>query len=957
MSIADEIRRLNNAKANIKQAIANKGVEVSDSALLDEYPALISSISGEGGDPYYEDFYNLRTNNGTNMDSLFARTTGDLDLRKVDTSNITSMRYMFDYSSATVNIDGWDTSNVTNMSYMFNQFTGSIDISKLDTSNVTNASYMFYYANTDKIILTGLSFPKCTKLDYMFYYVTGTTLDLSSWDISNITSMSNMFSNTKYTRIDLTGWNTSHVTSMSSLFYAYNNPLVELIIPNWDMSSYSGNIFYNSSYMTNLKLIDLSESNDATITKIASYLPTRTTTTYGTVLVPYDTSQTVYDALMAKYWVPLGAALSLAPTSIKIVAELDEIYPGKSTKVYLDSCEPWNADPSKVEIVALDESIATIDEDNRVTSTGILGDIVLEARIKDTQEVVGTKTIAVSETDSYPNLVKFRLASTPSTSSTIITVNGSGKKLSSLTYDSITNIYSYDNGGPITSIKFSSNINDLIKLNTSNITTMHQMFYQCHSLTSVDLSNWDTSNVTNMNTVFYYCNSLTSLDLSGWDTSNVTDMTGIFQSCFSLQSVDLSNWDASNVTNLAYVFYSCHSLHTLRLDNCSNNTISMIITSSNLPTNAIEGVTRTIYCKESEAAGLTPPKNWVFEFVPEDEGGNEPEVPEEEIPLYNQGEFQDDRDIFDVRTMVTEEYDNLENMFRYCENLRSVNTQDWDVSNVTNMTEMFAMCMSLEELDLSTWTINERAMTNGIFVGCNNLRTLRLDDCSNSTISKIINSGGFPTNNGGTIYCKESEAFGLEAPGNWNFSFIDGEPEAPEEPPVEDIPLYVEGDFAWREDITEVRVMVDSSHIELRNMFNGCTNLVSINTQDWNTCNVTDMYCMFRVCSNITSLDLSNFITDKVIDMQYMFAYCRKLEILDISNFDMCSCSLESCYDMFSGCTSLHTLRLDNCSNDTISKIINSKGFPAGNDGTIYCRESEAKGLSAPGNWRFEYVD
>ena len=603
MTIASEITRLNNAKAAIKQSLANKGVEVSDSALLDEYPALIDSIPMEGGNPYYEDLYNLRTSNGTNTAGLFSYcTASELNLSNIDTSKVTDMQYMFSNCSSSVNTQGWDTSKVTNMSNMFYFFTGSIDISQLDTSNVTNAGYMFGNANTDDIILTELSFPKCTKLDYMFSYAEGTTLDLSSWDISNIKSLGSMFSNAKYKKIDLTGWKTTNVTNMSQIFNKYNNPLEELIIPDWDMTNAgSTNIFYNSSYISNLKLIDLSRSNDATITKIASFLPTRTATTFGTVLVPEGISQATYDALIAKYWRPMGAAMIPVPTSCSIVAELDEIYPGKSTKV-LGVYEPWYADPNKTEIVLLsDSSIATM-TDNEVTSTGVIGNIELAVKAIDTQEIIGTKTIVVSETDSYPSLIKFRAASKPSsTSSNIINVNNYNKKLSDLTYDEYSDIYSYD-AGTLTKVLFSSssNISELIKLNTSNITDMYNMFYYCTSLQELDLSDWNTSNVTNMGAMFHNCTSLTSLDIS--------------------------NFDMTNVTGTSNMFYNCNALHTLRLDNCNNDTISKIITSTNFPTNAIEGVTRTIYCKEENAAGLVAPTNWVFSYIVEEL----PEVPEPE---------------------------------------------------------------------------------------------------------------------------------------------------------------------------------------------------------------------------------------------------------------------------------------------------------------------------------------
>lgn len=49
MSIASEITRLQTAKAELKTAIEGKGVSVSSSAKLDDYAALVSSISQSGG--------------------------------------------------------------------------------------------------------------------------------------------------------------------------------------------------------------------------------------------------------------------------------------------------------------------------------------------------------------------------------------------------------------------------------------------------------------------------------------------------------------------------------------------------------------------------------------------------------------------------------------------------------------------------------------------------------------------------------------------------------------------------------------------------------------------------------------------------------------------------------------------------------------------------------------------
>ncbi|MBR6034301.1 MAG: BspA family leucine-rich repeat surface protein [Clostridia bacterium] len=75
---------------------------------------------------------------------------------------------------------------------------------------------------------------------------------------------------------------------------------------------------------------------------------------------------------------------------------------------------------------------------------------------------------------------------------------------------------------------------------------------QLSSITGMQYLN--TCNVTNMSGMFYDCSSLTSLDLSNFNTSNVTDMSNMFCNCISLESLDLSSFDTSNVTNMSFMF-------------------------------------------------------------------------------------------------------------------------------------------------------------------------------------------------------------------------------------------------------------------------------------------------------------------------------------------------------------------------------------------------------------------
>ena len=72
-------------------------------------------------------------------------------------------------------------------------------------------------------------------------------------------------------------------------------------------------------------------------------------------------------------------------------------------------------------------------------------------------------------------------------------------------------------------------------LNTSNVTNMYMMFYNCTSLASLDLSYFNTQNVTDMSVMFGSCNALTTIIVgSDWTTDHVEESGAMFESCFNL---------------------------------------------------------------------------------------------------------------------------------------------------------------------------------------------------------------------------------------------------------------------------------------------------------------------------------------------------------------------------------------------------------------------------------------
>ena len=272
MSIQTQIDRLNKAKSDLKTSITNKGVAVSDDALISDYPALVDSIqTGGGGNVFdaslggklaYSKFetlpYNIiNTSQVTDMSYFFSNNGSltSLDLSNFDTSNAIDMSGMFfnisSYRFTSLDLSNFNTSKVKSMYNMFGSCSGlaSLDLSSFDTSKVKNMSNMFN---------------SCRGLP---------SLDLNNFDTSQVTNMSSMFSFCSGLKsLNLSNFNTSHTTDMSWMF-AYSSSLETLDLSSFDTSQVTnmGSMFRNSNSLTTVKVINC---NSATQQKILTQLQT-----------------------------------------------------------------------------------------------------------------------------------------------------------------------------------------------------------------------------------------------------------------------------------------------------------------------------------------------------------------------------------------------------------------------------------------------------------------------------------------------------------------------------------------------------------------------------------------------------------------------------------------------------------------------------------------------------------
>ena len=112
-------------------------------------------------------------------------------------------------------------------------------------------------------------------------------------------------------------------------------------------------------------------------------------------------------------------------------------------------------------------------------------------------------------------------------------------------------------------------------LNTSWVNNMCYMFFDCRSLTSLNLKGFNTSIVSDMGSMFHGCESLTELDLSNFDTSEVRYMNDMFYKCLELKSLNLRNFDTSNVRDMSYMLCECGNLTDLNVSSFDTSNVQI----------------------------------------------------------------------------------------------------------------------------------------------------------------------------------------------------------------------------------------------------------------------------------------------------------------------------------------------------------------------------------------------
>ena len=419
---------------------------------------------------------------------------------------------------------------------------------------------------------------------------------------------------------------------------------------------------------------------------------------------------------------------------------------------------------------------------------------------------------------------------------------------------------------------------DVSELDTSQVTNMNNMFYNCQNLTTLDLSNFDTTqvktatsmfewstrlteiifgekctfeNATSLHAMFNNCQSVKELDVSSFNTANVTNMASMFQTCPKLEKITFGeNFDTSNVTTMGSMFWNCSGLSSLDISHFDTSNVTNMgtmfaycsgLTSLDLTNFNTSKVTK-MSCMFEGCSGLTS--------------------------LTLLGSFD------------TSKVTDMSQMFWKCSKLTNLTLpESFNTSNVVNMSRMFQACSSLTYLTLpkafdTSKVENMRAM----FADNTKLETVDFSQAnfkpSSATTMEYLFSADKALKEvklGNQFYLQNVQNLGYmfnacsaleEIDSNFIFSATEDNQATTMSHMFYQCYKLKAVNFAYADEngtlVAEKPESVSFSKLKtMANMFDDCNALMSIDMGGWKMPDLTSTAYMFFDCDDLMELDLS----------------------------------------------------------------------------------------------------
>ena len=751
------------------------------------------------------DFRDFDAKAVTNMSGLFlnCNNLGSIDLTTFNTANVTNMEQMFyNCSSLTTIYVGFDfvTTKVTssnNMFYNCSNLKGDMETS-FSSSHINSS-----YAKIDG----GTSSPGYLSIYYYWYlaahYTAGDTLHISSVANSAYESTLSLNkgtftsfnsetgqgwnsskSNIRYIVIDtdkpieprnkkfdywfaglnnlrsITNLNHIDISKVTTMQYLFNgcSSLTSLDLSSFNTANVT-NMYKAFSGLTSLDTINLSSFNTSNVTNMVEMFRGCTSLTILN-LVSFNTANLTSSAFM------FSNCSSL--TTIFVSNDFVTTSITASTNMF-QACNSLvgELNTSFVDKHVTDASYAHIDEG--ASNPGYFSKAPLYWYL------VGTNTLHLSGTE----ISAYTSASTKGTWTHFDNSTDQGwdaykSSLTTVVIDDSIVPRSNDMSFIFSGLSNLTTITNINNIDTSAVTNMRNLFSDCSSLTSIDISSFNTANVATMSYMFSNCDNLTTINLGTFDTTALVSADSMFDSCTELTTINVSSNVRSIGTNALTsvdMFKDCDKIrgsagypyNSNHIDGLfarvdyggilpgyftyngttpiyyNNITISF---PNNWKTNLLNSTTVTnIYFVNDTAAFPVTLSSPTQEFVLYTDSG---------IDYYG---YKNANSVYihiktginlQATTDFSNAFENLSNLtsitgfdllnISYIQNMSgmfsntgftNLDLSDFNTGIVTNMANMFSNCSALTTLTFgSTFTTNNVTHMNNMFYNCNNLTTI-----------------------------------------------------------------------------------------------------------------------------------------------------------------------------------------------------------------------------------------
>ena len=310
----------------------------------------------------------------------------------------------------------------------------------------------------------------------------------------------------------------------------------------------------------------------------------------------------------------------------------------------------------------------------------------------------------------------------------------------------VSGIYAYDERNDITKVVFDqsfkeykpnscaywlcwfSDLSEIIgmkeNLNTERVTNMEHMFDGCSNLKTLDLSGFNTANVVNMTYMFWRCRKLKSIFVSdGWTTSSVSFSESMFSDCSKLYGGKGSSPKSLDMYEATYAkidggesdpgyltkFGESAYVHLEPYAVVSNGSATFYFNDDS-PDNALP--IRTSDDDSEWPLSLCTKINKVV--IDKSFKDYKPE----RTSCWFWG-FENLVDIDGLKYLNTENLEYMNEMFQFCDNLKSVDLSGFNTAKVTNMTRLFWGCNNLESVFVGDgWNTSLVTKSSGMFEDC-----------------------------------------------------------------------------------------------------------------------------------------------------------------------------------------------------------------------------------------------